>query len=139
MSFWDSFWNIFWMFFWTFALFAYLIVLFRIVVDLFQDTALSGWWKALWVVCLFFLPFLTALVYLVARGGAMAARQALQAKMARESTESYIRSVSGPPSPAEEIAKAKALLEAGTISESEFAALKYRALASNGAPVTSAG
>lgn len=139
MSFWDSFWNIFWMFFWTFALFAYLIVLFRIVVDLFQDPSLSGWWKALWVICLFFLPFLTALVYLVARGKAMAERQALHAEMARESTENYIRSVSGGPSPADEIAKAKALLEAGTISESEFTALKYRALASNGASVTTAG
>ena len=139
MSFWDSFWNIFWMFFWTFALCAYLIVLFRIVVDLFQDTSLSGWWKALWVVCLFFLPFLTALIYLVARGSAMAARQAASAERARESTESYIRSVSGGQSPAEEIAKAKALLEAGTISESEFTALKHRALTGNEAAVTRAG
>jgi xanthine/CO dehydrogenase XdhC/CoxF family maturation factor len=69
----------------------------------------------------------------------MAERQALHAEMARESTENYIRSVSGGPSPADEIAKAKALLEAGTISESEFTALKYRALASNGASVTTAG
>ena len=134
-----SFWNIFWVFFWTFAFFAYLMVLFHILVDLFQDTSLSGWWKALWVVCLCFLPFLTALVYLLARGEGMAARQAVRAERARESTETYIRSVSGSTSPAEEIAKAKALLEAGTISESEFTALKHRALTGNEAAVTRAG
>lgn len=139
MSFWDNFWNIFWLFFWTFAFFAYLVVLFHVVADLFQDTSLSGWWKALWAVCIFFLPFLTVLVYLLARGEGMTARQALRAERARESTESYIRSVSGASSPAEEIGRAKALLEAGTITESEFTALKYRALASNGAAVTSAG
>lgn len=139
MSFWDNFWNVFWVFFWTFAFFAYLIVLFRVVVDLFQDARLSGWWKALWVLCICFVPFLTVLVYLLARGEGMAARQAFRAERARESTESYIRSVSGAPSPAEEIAKAQALLEAGTISESEFTALKHRALTSNGASVTTAG
>ncbi len=138
MSFFDNFWNIFWTFFWIFAWSAYLIVLFYVVADLFQDSNLSGWWKAMWVVCIFFLPFLTVLVYLLARGPGMAARQAVRAENARASTESYIRSVSSGPSPAEEIAKAKALLDSGTINETEFNFLKERAFANNGASASSA-
>ena len=43
-------------------------------------------------------------------------------------TDSYIRSVAGK-SPADHIADAKALLDAGTINQDEFARLKAKALA----------
>lgn len=131
MSFWDSFWNIFWLFFWGFAMFSYLLVLFHVVADLFRDRSLPGWSKAIWVVCMFFLPFLTVLVYLVARGPGMAARQAASVQAAQEATEEYVRGLAGT-SPSDEITKARALLDAGTITEPEFTALKERALANWG-------
>lgn len=54
----------------------YLMILFHILGDLFRDKELSGWWKALWVIALIIFPFLTALIYLIARGRGMAERQA---------------------------------------------------------------
>ena len=127
MSFWTSFWDLIWWFLAVFAFVAYLIALFSIVSDLFRDTKLSGWAKALWLIFLFWVPFLSALVYLIARGDGMAQRSNAVVRQNRERTEEYIRDVAGT-SPADEIAKAKALLDAGTISEAEFAQLKAAAL-----------
>ena len=64
-----------WEIFFIFMLVAYLLVLFQIVVDLFRDGEVGGFIKALWLIGLIGLPFLTALVYVVARGGGMARRQ----------------------------------------------------------------
>jgi ABC-type multidrug transport system fused ATPase/permease subunit len=128
MSFWDNFWNIIWVFFWGFAFVAYLFALFAVIADLFRDRALNGWWKALWIIFLVFLPFLTVLVYMIARGRGMAERSQRQAQAASDATEKYIRNVSGT-SASDEIAKAKALLDNGTITQDEYAALKSKALA----------
>jgi hypothetical protein len=125
----DSFWDFFWLTISIFLLFAYLMVLFQIVVDLFRDHTVNGWVKALWVVCLIFFPFITALVYLIARGRGMAERQMSAARGAQADTEAYIRSVSsGAGSPSDEIARAKALLDSGTITSDEYEALKAKAL-----------
>ncbi len=74
MTFWNSFWDIIWWFLWIFVFVAYMFALFSIVVDLFRDRKLNGWWKAVWLIFLIFVPFLTALVYLIARGRGMAER-----------------------------------------------------------------
>ncbi|MEI5583476.1 MULTISPECIES: SHOCT domain-containing protein [unclassified Agromyces] len=129
MDFWDNFWNFVWIFFWSFAFIAYLFALFAIIGDLFRDHELSGWLKAVWIIFLVFLPFLTALVYLIARGDGMARRSAKQASEMQAATDQYIRQTAGAHSPADEIAKAKALLDAGTITPQEYEALKTRALA----------
>ena len=125
----DSFWDFFWFILSFFLLMAYLVVLFQIITDLFRDKELSGWWKAIWVTLLIFLPILTSLVYLIARGRGMAERQAAMVRAAQADTDAYIRSVSsGSASPADEIARAKALLDAGAISQAEFDSLKAKAL-----------
>ncbi|MEN0128286.1 MAG: SHOCT domain-containing protein [Brevundimonas sp.] len=124
----DSFWDWFWLLIWWFVFFAYLVILFQILTDLFRDRALSGWWKAVWIVGLVILPFLTALIYVIARGGGMAERQVAAVRAAKADTDSYIREVAGK-SPAEHITDAKALLDAGVIDEAEFAQLKAKALA----------
>lgn len=128
MDFWSNVWNIVWFFFWSFAFVAYLFALFSVVADLFRDDKLNGWWKALWILFLIFVPFLTVLVYLIARGSGMARRGQRMARDTQEATEQYIRQVAGA-SPSDEIAKAKALLDAGTITEAEFSHLKTIALA----------
>jgi predicted PurR-regulated permease PerM len=127
MGFWNSFWDIIWWFFWIFAFTAYLFVLFSIVADLFRDHKLNGWWKAVWIVFLIFMPFLAALVYLIARGRGMAERSVERREPVQDDSAEYIRSVSFA-NPAEEITKAKALLDQGTISQGEFDALKAKAL-----------
>ncbi|MBK9244535.1 MAG: PLDc N-terminal domain-containing protein [Burkholderiales bacterium] len=112
----------------TFFFVAYLIIMFQIVVDLFRDDQLGGGSKVLWVIGLIFLPVLTAIVYIVGRGQGMAARQRASMQRAKSDTEAYIKGVAGR-TPAAEIAEAKALLDAGTINQSEFDRLKAKALA----------
>lgn len=122
------FWDAVWLIVSTFIFIAYLLVLFQIVVDLFRDTEVSGFAKALWIIGLIFLPFLTALVYIIARGAGMAHRQRAALQRTKADTDAYIKEVAGK-SPAEHIADAKALLDAGTINQEEFAKLKAKALA----------
>ncbi|HAN23178.1 MAG: hypothetical protein CMH36_05340 [Microbacterium sp.] len=128
MDFLSNFGSLLWWFLSIFVFVAYLMALFSIIGDLFRDHTLNGWWKALWILFLIFVPFLTALVYLIARGQGMAERSRAQATKAQEAADDYIRSVSGT-SAADEIAKAKALLDAGTITAAEYESLKARALA----------
>lgn len=127
---WDSFWDYLWSAVVIFAFIAYLIILFNILADLFwRDHKTSGWVKAVWVVFLILLPYLTALVYLIARGGGMAERAREQALQAKKETDDYIRAAAGR-SPAQEVADAKALLDSGVITQSEFDTLKAKALQS---------
>ena len=119
-------------FFWVFVFFAYLMVLFSIIGDLFRDHKLSGWWKAVWIVFLIFVPFLTALVYLIARGNGMTKRGLEQAAEMRKAQDEYIRQTAGTAastSGVDDIAKAKTLLDSGAITQAEFDALKAKALA----------
>jgi hypothetical protein len=121
------FWEILGWMLWATVFIGYLFALFAIITDLFRDRELNGWWKALWVVFLIFLPFLTALIYLIARGQGMAERSGRAAREAEDAAQTYIREVAGS-SPSEEIAAAAALLEAGSISTAEFEQLKAKAL-----------
>jgi len=126
----NSFWDFFWLLIWTFVLVCYLMVLFQIIGDLFRDRDLSGWWKAIWIIFLLIFPFLTAFVYLIARGRGMGERQAGAMRSAQTANEQYIQSVASRENPAEQIASAKTLLDSGTISQDEFDKLKQKALAS---------
>jgi len=126
---WNDFWGFIWFVFWVYVLFAYLRVLFSIITDLFRDHELNGWWKALWIILLLLVPFITALVYVIARGRGMARREVSSMRRQRAETDSYIRDVAGTASsPAAEIATAKTLLDSGAISQSEFDSVKKRAL-----------
>jgi len=118
-----------WMLVWFFLFFVYLVILFQIIGDLFRDHALSGWWKALWIIGLVFMPYLIALIYLIARGRGMAERQQGAFVQAKTAQDTYIRSVASGKSPADQISDAKALLDSGAIDAGEFATLKAKALA----------
>jgi hypothetical protein len=127
-GFWGSFWDLIWWFLVAFVFISYLFALFAIIGDLFRDHKLNGWFKALWIIFLIFVPFLTVLIYLIARGRGMAERSAAQAQQLRSAQDDYIRSVSAAASPTEEIAKAKSLLDSGAITQAEFDHLKSKAL-----------
>ncbi|CRZ17696.1 SHOCT domain-containing protein [Mycolicibacterium neworleansense] len=125
---WGPTWDFLWHFLIIFAWIAYLLVLFQILTDLFwRDHKTSGWIKAVWVVFLIVFPWITALIYLIARGKGMSERAQAAAQAAKQETDAYIREAAGR-SPAQEIADAKALLDAGTITQAEFDGLKAKAL-----------
>ena len=112
----------------VFIFVAYLFALFAIVGDIFRDRNLAGGWKAVWIFFLIFFPIVTALVYLIARGKGMGERQVAAAQQYKTAQDDDIKQVAGT-SPAEQIAQAKALLDTGAISPSEFETLKAKALA----------
>ncbi len=126
-----DFWEFFWLIVSWFFFFAYLMLLFSLFADIFRDHELSGWGKALWSLFLIFMPFLGALVYLIARGGGMAQRSMKQAQDYQAAQVDYIRTVAGgaASSPADQVAQAKALLDSGAITAEEFQTMKAKALA----------
>ena len=127
MSFWSSFWDFIGFFFWTFVFVAYLFALFAVISDVFRDRTLNGWAKAAWLIFMVFIPILTVLVYVIARGRSMAERQVSAGMAQKRDTDEYIRSVAGG-NPAQDIAQAKQLLDSGAITQGEYAVLKDRAL-----------
>jgi uncharacterized oligopeptide transporter (OPT) family protein len=100
-----------------------------ILTDVFRRRDISGWSKAAWTVFLIVLPFLGALVYLIAQHDGMADRAADRARGEQAHFDSYARSVATNGGAASEIDKAKRLLDEGTITQDEFNALKTKALA----------
>lgn len=125
----NSFGDFFWLLVWAFVFGCYLVVLFQIVVDLFRDPDLSGWWKALWVIFLIIAPILGALVYVIARGSGMAERHLAATGSGREA-ESYVPPpIISMPNAADQISSAQTLLDQGAITQAEFDQLKQKALA----------
>jgi uncharacterized protein (DUF58 family) len=123
-----SFWDVVWFIFIAYVFVAYLMLLFSIIGDLLRDREASGLAKAAWFLALIVLPFLTALVYVIVRGKGMAGRAVERAAEQRQHQENYIREVAGRTSPSDQIAQARALFDAGAISQSEYEALKTKAL-----------
>ena len=116
--------------FWFFIWIAALMVWFRCLFDLFRDKSLSGWAKAGWSVLLIFVPWVGALIYLIARGRSMTERQMAEAAEIKAAQDQYIQEVAGTKAnPASQIADAKSLLDSGAISQTEFDTLKAKALA----------
>lgn len=122
-------WSWIWFFFWMFAYVAYILVLIYIIIDIFRDHELNGWLKALWLVLLVFLPWITGLIYLIVRGKGMAERSARKQVEYQEYSREELQKISFA-SPSEEIAKAQALRDQGVITDGEFEALKAKAMGS---------
>jgi hypothetical protein len=107
----------------------YLMLLFRIVGDLFRRDDVGGWGKAGWIVALIFVPFLAMLIYVISQGNQMARREVSSRFATREQEADYIRSVTASPGGStEEIKRAHELLQSGAITQAEFDALKAKAL-----------
>jgi len=125
-----DFWEVLLWSFWFFIWIAALMLWFRCLVDLFGDHEISGWGKAGWAFLLILVPWLGALIYVIARGRSMTERQFAAAEKMRSDQERYIKDVAGgTPSPADQISEGKALLDRGAITPTEFEALKAKALA----------
>jgi Short C-terminal domain/Phospholipase_D-nuclease N-terminal len=119
---------------WTLIIFFVWILwfwlLFTVFVDIFRRNDLSGWGKAGWLIFCIILPFLGVFVYLISQHEGMTQRNLATAKAQQSQFDQAVREAAGSGSAAAEIAKAKELLDSGAISQSEFDALKQKALAS---------
>lgn len=115
----------FWWILWAFYFVAYFYVIFFVIRDLFRDDKANGWLKALWIILLIFVPFLTGLIYVIVNGKGIAERE-YQARAGVAEVDDYTPAAST--SPAEDIARAQSLLESGAITQGEFEALKSKAL-----------
>ena len=118
---------------WTMLVFFAWVIWFWLLITIFSDIFrrhdISGWTKAAWTIFVIILPFLGVFVYMIAESKGMAERNMERAQAAQSQADDYIRNVATQSDPAEQIAKAKSLLDNGTISSSEFEALKQKALA----------
>ena len=113
---------------WIWLVIMFIFIWFMVVVDLFSDHTMGGFAKAIWIIFLIIFPPITTLVYLIARGKSMQERRIANMKAQQEAQKAYIQSAVGSVSPADQIASAKSLLDAGTINQQEFDDLKAKAL-----------
>jgi hypothetical protein len=120
--------------FWTmmiwFLWIAWIVVLFRVITDIFRSRDLGGGAKALWAIFVIVVPFLGVLVYLIARGHSMADRDVQQAQAQDAAFRSYVQDVAATDGgTADELAKLANLQAQGVITDAEFAAQKAKILA----------
>jgi hypothetical protein len=104
-------------------------LLFHVIGDVFRRRDASGWNKTGWLIFLILVPFIGVFAYLIANSDDIAQRNAEAAAAARGEMDEYVRSVAGSGGAAAEIERAKGLLDTGAISQSEFDAIKAKALA----------
>jgi hypothetical protein len=103
-------------------------LLITVFADIFRRHDASGWVKAFWILFVIVLPFLGVLIYMIAEGKGMAERNEAAQQQAVSQTDDYIRSVASQSDSAEQIAKAKQLLDSGAITATEYDTLKAKAL-----------
>ncbi len=134
-----SLWDVLVSIFWFMLLCAWIWLHISILTDIFRDHELSGWGKALWILFIIVIPWLGALVYLIARGRSMNERSLAQARHQDQAFRRYVQNAAScSPSMADELGKLADLRDRGTISAEEFAQAKARLLGSNPAGATSA-
>jgi hypothetical protein len=120
--------------FWTMLIFfiwiAWIMLVFRIFVDIFRSSDLGGWGKALWSIFVLVVPFLGVLVYLIARGHSMTERDIAEAKQNEQAFQDYVRNAAGSSGgTADELSKLADLHAKGVINDDEFARQKAKLLA----------
>ena len=120
----DVLWSMIIFFCWV----AWIWMLILIFSDLFRRD-ISGWAKAAWCLFLIVVPFLGALIYLIAEGKQMTERRVRDAQASQANFDQYVRQVATDGGSAGDIAKAKELLDSGAITQAEFEQLKAKALA----------
>lgn len=120
------FWTLLWFFLWV----AWLIILFKVIFDIFRSKDLGGWGKALWVLFVIIIPWLGVLVYLIARGHSMTDRDLEAAQQQQDAFKQYVQQTAGTSaSVGDELSKLAALRDSGVLSDAEFAQQKAKLLA----------
>jgi len=119
--------------FWTmlifFAFVVWIWILITVFGDIFRRHDIGGFAKTMWIIFVIVLPYLGVFVYLIAEHNGMTERAIDQQKAAQAQMAQYVQSVSSTGDATAQIAKAKTLLDQGTITQAEFEQLKQQALA----------
>jgi Short C-terminal domain/Phospholipase_D-nuclease N-terminal len=117
---------------WTmFVFFAWVIwfwILITVFADLFRRHDIGGGAKVLWAIFVIVLPFLGVFIYLLTQNDGMVERKQRDTAAAQGQFNDYVRTVASSGGAAGEIEKAKQLLDSGAITQSEFEAIKAKAL-----------
>jgi Phospholipase_D-nuclease N-terminal len=121
----EVFWTLIVFFLWV----AWFVLLFRIVGDVFRRHDIGGGKKTLWLIFILFVPFIGVFAYLIANADDMARRNVQEAQAAQSQFDDYVRTTAGSGGPAGEIESAKRLLDSGAITQTEYDAIKQKALA----------
>ncbi len=120
--------------FWTMLIFfgfvVWLWILFTVLADIFRRHDTSGFMKVLWIIFIIVVPYFGVFIYLIIEHKGMTERAVKQQQAVQTQMDEYVQSVAGKRDPAEQITKAKQLLDSGTISQAEFDQIKQKALAS---------
>ena len=124
-----TFGQVMWTMFVFFAWILFFWLLFMVFGDLFRRHDIGGWGKAGWTIFVICLPYLGILVYLIAEGRGMGERRLAEVQAAQAHMDAHVKSVAGSGGAAEQIAKAKELLDSGAITQAEYDGLKAKALA----------
>lgn len=112
----------------VFFMIIFIIMFIQVIGDLLGRDDISGGKKALWVILLVILPFIGVISYTIVNSTGMAQRQRKSAERTQQAMDQYIRGVAGSEGPADQIAKGKQLLDSGAISQTEFDAIKAKAI-----------
>ena len=104
-------------------------LLITVFADLFRRHDVGGGTKVLWIIFVIVLPFLGVFIYLISQGKNMTDRNMKMAQAQQAQFDQYVQETAGKADPTAQIAQAKQLLDAGTISQAEFDSLKAKALA----------
>jgi hypothetical protein len=119
--------------FWTILIFFFWVIWFWLLITVFADVFrrrdISGWAKAGWLIFVIVLPYLGVFIYLITQSRSMSDRSAGEAQAAQAAFDDHVKSVAGSGGAAAEIEKAKQLLDSGAITQSEYDAIKQKALA----------
>ncbi|GAA1251841.1 SHOCT domain-containing protein [Kitasatospora nipponensis] len=122
----DIFWTMLWFFLWI----VWIMLLFKIISDVFRSDDLGGWGKACWLFLVIVLPFLGVLIYLIARGSGMTRREAKLVQQHEEEVKAYIRDTAAttPADHADQLAKLADLKDKGALTEEEYRSAKAKVL-----------
>jgi len=118
-----SFISFLWSMFVIYLIFMVIMMFIRVFSDIMVRENLSGVAKAGWILLLFVFPFVGILIYVIARP-----KNTEQDKRMMAQAQSVEARITGG-SAVDDIAKAQALLDKGSITQAEFDALKAKALA----------
>ncbi len=125
--------NVLWDILIVFAWILFIWIAIVVFSDIFGRRDMSGWGKAVWVIAIVLLPWVGVLAYLIFNHDGMAERRQKQTQVAQAQLDEYVRQTAGTGGPASEIDTAKKLLDSGAITQTEFEAIKGRALAGSAA------
>jgi Phospholipase_D-nuclease N-terminal len=120
--------SVFWSMLIFFMWIVWLMILFRVIIDIFRSHDMGGFAKAIWLLFVVFLPFLGVLVYVIARGDNMTQHAVADAEAQQAAFASYVKETAGTSGPGDQLTQLSALHEAGKLNDAEYETAKAKVL-----------